>query len=104
MSRVSHRTGLLFLNVAWVVTTGMALYYIRTRRIQQHREWMIRSYIVTFAFVTYRLGETILRQWITLPETADADDIAILMAWACWAVPLLFAEPLIQLQSMRRPR
>ena len=104
MSRVSHRTGLLFLNVAWVVTTGTALYYIRTRRIQQHREWMIRSYIVNFAFVTYRLGETILRQWITLPETADADDIAILMAWACWAVPLLFAEPLIQLQSMRRPR
>jgi len=87
-----------------VVTTGTALYYIRTRRIQQHREWMIRSYIVNFAFVTYRLGETILRQWITLPETADADDIAILMAWACWAVPLLFAEPLIQLQSMRRPR
>jgi hypothetical protein len=34
----------------------------------------------------------------------DADDIAIMMAWACWAIPLLFAEPLIQLQSMRRGR
>jgi uncharacterized membrane protein len=100
----AYRTGLLFLNVAWLVTTGMALYSIRTRRIQQHREWMFRSYIVTFAFVTYRLGEKLVRQWITVPDVPDADDVAIMMAWACWAVPLLFAEPLIQLHSMRRGR
>lgn len=31
-----------------------------------------------------------------------ADDIDSLMAWACWAVPLLFAEPLIQFRSMRK--
>jgi hypothetical protein len=79
----------------------MALYSIGTRRIEQHREWMIRSYIVTFAFVTYRLGENLLRQWISVPDTPDADDIAIMMAWACWAIPLLLAEPLIQLQSRR---
>jgi hypothetical protein len=24
------------------------------------------------------------------------------MAWACWAVPVLVAEPLIQLRSMRQ--
>lgn len=100
----AYRTGLLFLNLAWLVTTGMAIYSIRTRRIQQHRDWMIRSYIVTFAFVTYRLGETLIRHWISVPDAPDADDIAIMMAWACWAVPLLFAEPLIQLQSMRRDR
>jgi len=98
----AYRTGLLFLNLAWLITTGMALFSILTRRIQQHREWMLRSYIVTFAFVTYRLGENILRQWFTVPEVPDADDIAVMMAWACWAVPLLFAEPLIQLQSMKR--
>jgi Predicted membrane protein (DUF2306) len=45
---------LFMLCVAWVVTTGMALYAIRERRIEQHREWMLRSYTVTFAFVTYR--------------------------------------------------
>jgi hypothetical protein len=102
--QLAYRTGLLLLNAAWLVTTGMALCSIHTRRIQQHREWMLRSYIVTFAFVTYRLGEKLLRQWITLPDVPDADDIAIMMAWACWAVPLLFAEPLIQLQSMRQGR
>ena len=98
----AYRTGLMFLNVAWLVTTGMALYSIRTRRIQQHREWMLRSYIVTFAFVTYRLGEKLVRQWVTVPDVPDADDVAVMMAWACWAVPLVLAEPLIQLQSMRR--
>ena len=102
--QLAYRTGLVFLNVAWVITTTMALYSIRTRRIQQHREWMLRSYIVTFAFVTFRFGEKVLRHWITLPAGPDADDISIIMAWSCWAVPLLLGEPLIQLHAMRRTR
>jgi len=97
-----YSAGLFMLDVAWVLTTGMALYAIRTRRIEQHREWMLRSYTVTFAFVTYRLLSDSLRRWIHVPEDPLADDIDTLMAWACWAVPLLLAEPLIQLRSMRR--
>jgi uncharacterized membrane protein len=97
-----YSAGLFMLDVAWVLTTGMALYAIRTRRIEQHREWMLRSYTVTFAFVTYRLVSDSLRRWIHVPEDPLADDIDTLMAWACWAVPLLLAEPLIQLRSMRR--
>ena len=52
----AYSTGLFMLCVAWALTTGMALYAIGTRRIEQHREWMLRSYTVTFAFVTFRLG------------------------------------------------
>jgi len=97
-----YAAGLFMLCVAWVITTGMALYSIRTRRIEQHREWMLRSYTVTFAFVTYRLASYWLRRWIHLPDSDAADDVDILMAWASWAVPLLLAEPLIQLWSMRK--
>lgn len=94
--------GLFMLCVAWVLTTGMALYAIRTRRIEQHREWMLRSYTVTFAFVTFRLVDYWLHRWLHVPESDTVDDIDTLMAWGCWAVPLLIAEPLIQLRSMHR--
>jgi uncharacterized membrane protein len=97
-----YSAGLFMLDVAWLLTTGMALYSIRTRRIEQHREWMLRSYTVTFAFVTYRLLSDWLHHWIQVPADPMADDIDTLMAWTCWAVPLLLAEPLIQLRSMRR--
>jgi uncharacterized membrane protein YozB (DUF420 family) len=99
---LAYKAGLFGLNLAWLLTTGMALYSIRTRRIQQHREWMLRSYTVTFAFVTYRLVSSWLRPWVQLPDDPVADDIDTLMAWACWAVPLLLAEPLIQLRAMRQ--
>ena len=99
---LAYRSGLFGLDVAWLLTTGMALYAIHIHRIEQHREWMLRSYSVTFAFVTFRLGEQILRNWITLPDDPVADDLDTAMAWACWTLPLLFAEPLIQLRSLRR--
>ncbi len=63
-----YSAGLFMLCVAWVLTTGMALYAIRTRRIDQHREWMLRSYTVTFAFVTYRFASTWLERWIHVPD------------------------------------
>ena len=97
-----YTAGLFSLAVAWTLTTAMALYSVRTGRIEQHREWMLRSYTVTFAFVTFRLVGKLLRNWITLPEDPAADDIDTLMSWACWALPLLIAEPLIQVRRMRR--
>jgi uncharacterized membrane protein len=63
---VAYAAGLFMLSTAWVVTTGMAIVAIKRRAIEQHRDWMIRSYTVTFA-----------------------------------AVPLLAAEPLLQLAKMR---
>ena len=97
-----YRVGLLGLNVAWLITTGMALNAISLRRVEQHRDWMLRSYTVTFAFVTFRLVSSWLRHWIDVPDDPVADNIDTTMAWASWAVPLLLAEPLIQLRSMRR--
>ena len=47
--------GLTGLGIAWLTTTGMAVLAIRRGLVAQHREWTIRSYVVTFAFVTFRL-------------------------------------------------
>lgn len=86
-----YGAGLFTLCVAWVVTTSMAVGAIRRRDVLQHREWMMRSYVVTFAFVTFRFGvDTLASQGLPV---ADAQAI---MAWACWAVPLLLLEPVLQ--------
>jgi Predicted membrane protein (DUF2306) len=44
---------------AWAITTGVALIAALGRRIAQHREWMIRSYAVTFTFVGTRVLQPI---------------------------------------------
>ena len=91
-----YAAGLFTLCVAWVITTSMALLAIRRRNFLQHREWMMRSYAVTFAFVTFRFGVDMLTSQ-GMP-TADAQGI---MAWACWSVPLLLLEPLLQFSRVR---
>lgn len=103
---LAYKGGLIFMNVAWLVTTGMALYAVRTRRIEQHREWMLRSYVVTFSFVTFRLSYvlvSILLHIQTIPlGIPGPNEVASTVAWASWAIPLLLAEPFIQLRAMRR--
>jgi uncharacterized membrane protein len=38
----------------WLLTTAIALYCVRTGNIQQHRQWMIRSYPFAMVFVFVR--------------------------------------------------
>jgi hypothetical protein len=77
-------SGLFFLGVAWVTTTSLAYLAIRKGLVDQHKEWTIRSYVVTFAFVTFRAGQVALvARGVALPQAIGV------MAWACWALPLL---------------
>ncbi len=94
----AYAAGLFALACAWVLTTSMAVIAIRRRAFEQHREWMLRSYVVTFAFVTFRLFERLLLDWKIAPES----EVDTLLAFACWSVPLLLAEPLIQWRRLRR--
>jgi hypothetical protein len=52
---------------------------------------MIRSYVVTTAFVTFRAAFAAL-QGSAIGENAAA----ALLAWACWAIPLLITEAVLQ--------
>jgi hypothetical protein len=78
---------LLFLDLAWVVTTGMAYAAVLRRQFAAHREWMIRSYVVTFAFVLFRLMSVDLNLLSGLGAMQQA-----MLVWIAWAVPLLGAE------------
>jgi uncharacterized membrane protein len=94
---VPYGTGLFTLCVAWVITTSMAVIAIRKRDVLQHREWMMRSYAVTFAFVIFRISVETLISWQGV-EPRDAQGV---MAWASWAVPLFLLEPFLQLRRAR---
>jgi len=90
---------LLGLATAWVTTAGMAYYAILKRRIQVHKEWMVRAYVVTFAFVTFR----VLNDYGPTSHLQPAGDRAITIGWACWALPLLLTEVILQMRRMRSP-
>ncbi|WP_251550365.1 DUF2306 domain-containing protein [Neobacillus muris] len=45
----------LVLDMVWFLTTAVAIFYIRRKNVTKHREWMLRSYAVTFVFVTFRI-------------------------------------------------
>jgi uncharacterized membrane protein len=95
--------GLFCLALTWLLTSGMALLAIRRRNFEQHRQWMVRSYVVTFAFVLFRVGSDSMRHY----AVADDHDIIGLMAWISWALPLVAAEVVLQYKSAafaRRPR
>jgi hypothetical protein len=82
---------LLYLALAWVVTSAMAYVCVMRRQFAAHREWMIRSYVVTFAFVLFRLMED-LNVYGSLGREAQA----VMLVWMSWAVPLLLTEVVLQ--------
>jgi uncharacterized membrane protein len=57
---------------AWVVCTTAAFITARNRQIVQHRQWMIRSYAVTFTFVSSRVLNLWPRYWSHLGDTFAA--------------------------------
>ncbi len=81
--------GLQSLAFAWITTATMAYVSVMRRRILQHKEWMIRSYVVTFAFVTFRwLNDlTIVKNLMSAFEERGPTII-----WLSWTIPLLITE------------
>ncbi len=92
-------SGLFFLAMAWITTTTLAFVAIRKGLTDQHKDWTIRSYVVTFAFVTFRAFDAPLEKWGMPQQQAIG-----MMAWACWAVPLLMTEAILQARKISAVR
>jgi len=78
------------LATAWWFTVGMALLAIKRHRIEAHKEWMIRGYVVTFSFVTFRW-------WVDLPlwSSLGVARLATVL-WFSWVAPLVLTEVLLR--------
>ena len=68
----------------WISATAIAYYAIIKRNVNLHKEWMVRSYIVTLAFIISGLA-------IKIPYVQNLGtfaDISPSFFWMGWSVPL----------------
>ncbi len=86
----AHTPGLATgaLAVVWLAFSGMAFRAIRNRRIDQHRAWMIRSYVAAWTFVFCRFWTRVMPSEMQGGETD--------MIWVTWVMPLFLTEMLLQ--------
>jgi uncharacterized membrane protein len=85
----------------WILATATALYCVRTGKIAQHREWMMRSYPFAAVFV-------LVRAVIAIPAVARAGVVGLettvwsMIALACFAPSFLIEWQ--HLAATRRPQ
>jgi hypothetical protein len=84
--------GLMAMGWAWIMTTALATLSICRGLKEQHREWMIRSYVVTFAFVTFR----VLTMFFEIVRSGNVVERMTAASWFAWAVPLMMTEVILQ--------
>jgi hypothetical protein len=85
---VGVATGVLA--VAWLAVAAMAWRAAMNRRFDSHRDWMIRSYVLTWTFVFCRLV-------MLHPASATAAPATIVaIIWASWITPLIVCEIALQ--------
>ena len=88
----AYGVALFGLATAWFVTSFMAYVAIRRGRVKAHKEWMIRSYVVTFAFIIVRVPDDIP----ILSNLGTANEIATTAVWLSWVLPLFVTEIILQ--------
>ncbi len=83
--------------VLLMITTGIAFAFILNGKVQQHRQWMTRSFAVALVFLEVRVvgGVTGWDQSGTAIET---------IVWSCLAFSILSADIVLQWQELRKSR
>jgi len=79
----------------WIYATTMALIFIRQGKIQQHRQWMTRSFACALIFLEVRLVLTLF----SLPESA-----AEIVVWSCVAAAFPLADLVLQVEETLRAK
>lgn len=77
---------------AWLITTALATLSIYLKQVEQHREWMIRSYTVTFGFVIFRA----IYEVLDMAELGTMVERMTAASWLAWTMPLFIMECALQ--------
>jgi len=80
-----------------MLTTAIAFTFILNGKVQQHRQWMTRSFAVALVFLEVRVVGGITG-WDKSPAAIET------IVWSCLAFSLLSADIVLQMQELRRSR
>lgn len=72
----------------WISATAIAYYYALVKKFKLHGQWMIRSYIVTMAFVVSGL----ILKAPYIQRLGSFEEISPSLFWFGWSVPLYIYE------------
>jgi|SRR5579872_1016866 len=81
-----------------MLTTGIAFAFILNGKVQQHRQWMTRSFAVALVFLEVRVVQGVTG-WENLGIAATET-----IVWSCLAFSLLSADIVLQVQELWRSR
>jgi len=88
--------GLFGLGIAWISTASVAWYAILRRQFQTHKEWTIRTYVVTWAFVLFRA----VNDYGPTSRLTPVNDLVDTAIWASWTIPLLITEVIFAIRRI----
>jgi len=88
-----YTTGVIVHATSWFVTTLMAFFTARNRQIPQHKQWMVRSYVLTYSFVITRvLGVVWQLLGVTITQFGMIDCILNFLYILCADIGLNWKE------------
>ena len=81
----------------WMFATTMALIMVLSGKVQQHRQWMTRSFCVAIVFLEVRVIAG-LGGWDGNPKAIET------IVWVCLAMALFVGDGVLQFQEYLRTR
>ena len=85
------RISLGILSILWLLTTAIAWWAIKRKNIKAHRQFMVRSYTASLAFVFIRLFPLVGYKNI-FPFLETQMERRTAAEWLCWVVPFIIVE------------
>lgn len=74
------------LAMVWMISAAMAYLAIRRRQLVMHQEWLLRSYVLGYTVVIFRLLSEL--PWFV----GGGREEELIIGWLSWTVPLFITE------------
>jgi uncharacterized membrane protein len=95
---ISSKIAFTLLSFLWIGFTAIALNKARQKKFAAHKQFMIRSYVLTLSAVSLRSWKVLIAHFTHI---APLDRYRII-AWLGWGLNLIIAEIIIRQQQLKK--